>query len=52
MFFVEKDVEWRCYADYALRMDACENMLKTLKEQYPINADYNKILIGHVKLGK
>ncbi len=52
MFFVEGEVEWRCFADYDLRNEACNELLNDLKNRYPFEADYNKILIGHVDLGK
>ncbi|MBE6943931.1 MAG: hypothetical protein E7453_06680 [Ruminococcaceae bacterium] len=52
MFFVGSDTEWHVFADYDLRMEASKTYLDSLKKSAPIDVAYNKILIGHVELGK
>ena len=52
MFFVGSDTEWRAFADYDLRMEASKALLNGLEEEAPIDVEYNKILLGHVDLGK
>ncbi len=52
MFFVGSQTEWFRFAEYSLIMDACNDLLSALKVKYPMEADYNKILIGHLELGK
>ncbi|MBE6982874.1 MAG: hypothetical protein E7435_01100 [Ruminococcaceae bacterium] len=51
MYFIEGEAQWHYYADAQLRSDACQKLLDDLKAKYPLDADYNKILLGHVALG-
>lgn len=51
MFFVEGQEQWHYYAEYQLKSEICVQMQTEVKNRYPIEADYNKILIGHVELG-
>ena len=51
MFFVGHEEQWHYYADYELRMDESNEMMDKIIDEYAIDADYNKILIGHVSLG-
>lgn len=51
MFFVDHEVEWRYCAESGMKTEICDKLLSDLKEEYPIDADYEKILIGYVSLG-
>lgn len=51
MFFVETEVVWTAYADYELRMEACNKVLEDLMEANPLEADYDKTIVSHVELG-
>ncbi len=52
MFFVETEIVWSAYADYELRLEACNKVLDELLKENPVEADYDKTLVGHVDLGK
>ena len=52
MFFVNHEFQWHYYADNELRMEASGKILDELMAKYPMEADYNKMLLGHVSLGK
>ena len=52
MFFVETEVVWTAYADYELRMEACNKVLDELLKANPVVADYDKTLVAHVEFGK
>lgn len=52
MFFVEQELVWTSYADYELRMEKCNKVLEDLMKANPLEADYDKTLVGHVELGK
>ncbi len=51
MYFIEGEAQWHYYADAQLRSEDCRELLEGLKKKYPLDADYNKILLGHVDLG-
>ena len=51
MFFVKTEVVWTAYADYELRMEACNKILDELLKANPLVADYDKTLVAHVNLG-
>ncbi len=50
MYFIEGEAQWHYYANAQLRSKECTTFLKGLMEEYPLTADYDKILLGHIDL--
>lgn len=50
MFFVETDIMWHAIAKTRIRAEESWNMLEGLMEEYPLNAEYQKMLVSNVGL--